>query len=56
MLGRTLNLLTILGNIMEGKLILLHFNEIDSAKEMRYALLENEKVKKKHLSLKSMGH
>lgn len=44
------------GNIMKGKLILLHFNEIDSAKEMRYALLENEKVKKKHLSLKSMGH
>ena len=49
--GRTLNLLTVLCNIVEGKLI-LHFNEIDPAKEM----LVNEKVKKKHLSLKSMGH
>lgn len=46
---RYFHLLTILCNIAEGKLLLLlllHFSEIDSGKEMGHALLEIEKVKK----------
>lgn len=49
--GRSLNLLTILCRIVDGKLMILHhFNEIDLAVEMRHALLEVEKVRKKEAS------
>lgn len=53
--SRSLNLLTILCHIVEEKLIHLHFNEIDPAKEIRHALFDFEKVKKEEASFTNLN-